>query len=260
MLGRAGSPLAGQHLEALAPPPQEPLVRSARHALGPEAPARQRRSVERDGMHPGDAEVVVVVLRSVRRDAHRSQLVDDRTSDQGLRRAVDLVADQEVSVPAVGHLAVGRGVDPFGDPGAEESGAGRPTGRELDPVGDHHRALRVTGRDRELGGERLRYPQVVGVEERDVVAGGTGEAGVPRRSEALVRARDEHDAVTELAGPRHGVVGRAVVDDDHLVPVVGLREYALERLGKVPTGVERSDHHAHQRLAHVNARPSGSVR
>ena len=90
---------------------------------------------------------------------------------------------------------------------------------------------------------------VVGVGEREQVAGRVADALVARRAEALVGGVDDADpfvagghGLGEVARP----VGGAVVDDDHLEAAVSLRQQALEALHDVRLHVVDRDDDADQ--------------
>ena len=131
---------------------------------------------------------------------------------------------------------------------------------EDNPVGDDQSAGGMPGRDIDLHPERVRLPEVVGVEEGEMITGRHRDTGVARGSESLVRSGNGPDPVTEGAGAFDAVVAGTVVDHDHLCGRVRLREYALEGLGKVTAGVVRRDHHAHPRSRHVTPRSPWSAR
>gem|GEM_PF-2628576 len=123
-------------------------------------------------------------------------------------------------------------------------------------VAEHDVDLRVTGQDRELAGELVRLPEVVGVQEGDHRPGGDRHARVARRRHAAVRAaQPAHAAVGEPgAEARGGVVGRAVVDHDDLEVAVGLRERARDRLPDDAGAVEGRDHDGHPHASPTGAR------
>lgn len=86
-------------------------------------------------------------------------------------------------------------------------------------------AVGVAGDEVGDGGEEVGVPEVVGVEEGDVSATGFFDAPVTGGGDAGVRLADEADAgIVDGFDGGDGVVGGAVVDDDHFV--VG------ERLGE----------------------------
>ena len=90
-------------------------------------------------------------------------------------------------------------------------------------VDRHHAGVREVGICRahgvELYAELLRCPSVVVVEEGDPLASRSRDAGVPRRRHATGDVAADHaDArLAQLLQLFRRVVGRAVVDHDHLV-------------------------------------------
>ena len=95
--------------------------------------------------------------------------------------------------------------------------------------------------------QRPREPDVVAVEEDDVLAGRVTNAEVPRRAWALVRLGQNADAISESLEHRDRVVGRAVVDDHHLVVVEGLGEHRLQRPRDQVGAIEDGDDHREER-------------
>src|SRR5205823_13380684 len=108
---------------------------------------------------------------------------------------------------------------------------------------DHPR-LRVRRQDGGLLFQLLRQPDIVGVDEGDVVAARAADAQVACRAHAAVLVA----GVVQVAypggvqggvapGDRSAAVGRAIVDQQQLPVGVGLSEYAGDRLVEVALGV-----------------------
>jgi hypothetical protein len=91
------------------------------------------------------------------------------------------------------------------------------------------RAIAIGLEDGDASRELLGHPFVVVVEERDVLAGRRANAGVARSGETAITLRDKADSIAEVREHSAGIVGRAVVDDDHFVIGVRLREHAGQR-------------------------------
>src|SRR5205807_8297405 len=58
----------------------------------------------------------------------------------------------------------------------------------------------------------------------------------------------------QRAGDGRAVVCRAIVDDDHLMMLIGLRQHAADRISQEALSVEHRDHDADQRFAHGSDR------
>ena len=89
---------------------------------------------------------------------------------------------------------------------------------------------------------------VVAVDEAEELSAGDVGAGVAGFAETAVGLRDEPEAVIALgvpAGDGGGVVGRAVVDHDHLDIAEGLVGDRVEALLEVALDVEDRHDHAH---------------
>jgi hypothetical protein len=113
-------------------------------------------------------------------------------------------------------------------------------GDVLDPA-EHHIELGILIEAAELPRELARRPHIVGIEERDHVAGRGREPDVPgrRRSTVLLAPRDH--AVAQCGDHVWGVIGRSVVDDDDLEVVVVLCLDARDRLGEEAPHLEHRD-------------------
>jgi hypothetical protein len=134
-------------------------------------------------------------------------------------------------------------------------GAHRPAlGIDFERERVDERAIAIGIEDRDAVRELLGHPFVVVVEERDVLAGRRANAGVARCGEAAIALRDDADSIAEAREHRGGVVGRAIVDDDHLVVGVGLREHAGQRALDGRRAVVYCDDYRDARIASVGHR------
>ena len=84
----------------------------------------------------------------------------------------------------------------------------------------------------------------VGVEEDDDVAARRVPAAVAGAA-GVADAAALHDARAVRAGDLGREVGRAVVDDDHLVGPLRVVRERVEHRAQRALGIERGDHHAH---------------
>ena len=131
-----------------------------------------------------------------------------------------------------------------------ESEAADGRGAEVGAHELHHASDHGVGRvgavdAREPALERVRLPDVVGVEGREQRAARLGHAAVASRCDPGCRlAHDPDVARVALEHPR-GAVGGAVVDDHHLAGTRRLPEDAVERLRDVPLAVAYGHDHAH---------------
>ena len=111
----------------------------------------------------------------------------------------------------------------------------------LDPaVHEPHR--RIGAQQRDLRFQLAREPFVVRVQEREHVAAGARRAGVAGGGDAAIGLPHGGHAAVVAVEDGGGVVGRAVVDDDHLGRRQRLREDALDAAGQEARVVERRDH------------------
>ena len=83
----------------------------------------------------------------------------------------------------------------------------------------------------QIGCERFRHKPIVSIEKDHVASTRRPPAGVARGGQPLVRLSDQSD-IGISAHNRARVIGRAVVDDDHLVWTNGLSKSALDCLGQ----------------------------
>ena len=124
----------------------------------------------------------------------------------------------------------------------------RTVGADHVDVAVHEADVRLRLEHRHLPLELARRPAVVGVEEGDEPAARLADRGVPRPGAPGVLLPHDPDAIA-VAGEHVGrVVGRPVVDDEHLVGRPRLREDAVERAGQVGgavVGRDRSRDAAH---------------
>jgi hypothetical protein len=122
-----------------------------------------------------------------------------------------------------------------------------PTGGRMAPVGGEGRGHQPG----DLGPE-----PVVGVEEDHSVPPATLESGIEGRSLAATLLEDHVDTVGERRQDLTRVVGRAVVDDDHVDVRMGLRAGALERFGEEAPVVVVGDDDVDRQVAgrHVSHR------
>src|SRR5205085_1905527 len=98
-----------------------------------------------------------------------------------------------------------------------------------------------------LAAELTGQPEIVGVEERQVVASRTLSATVTGGGAATPLLADIDDFRSDLPHQPGAVIGRAVVDDDDFEQLVALIKDAAERLGNVALGVEQGNDRADQR-------------
>ncbi len=91
--------------------------------------------------------------------------------------------------------------------------------------------LRVCANRLELPLELARLPDVVGPTQRDEVAACLGKGGVERGWAAAILPMNNTDASRKALELACRAIGRAVVDDDHLVGGTTLVEDRFERLG-----------------------------
>ncbi len=98
--------------------------------------------------------------------------------------------------------------------------------------------------------DRGRHQAVVGVEEHHILAARQAERVVARDADAGVLLGEDGDRVA--AGNLHAVVGGAVVDEQNLAILPGLRQRGFDRLGQVPpvvvVGDDDRDERVHGRL------------
>ena len=109
------------------------------------------------------------------------------------------------------------------------------------PVAEDGVERRVLAQEGSRPGEAVRHRHVVGVVEGDPLAGRAREAEVPRARETAVSALDDGHAAGVCAEHPRRVVGRAVVDDDDLEVLLGLREDAVEAFGEPAAAVVGRD-------------------
>jgi hypothetical protein len=121
----------------------------------------------------------------------------------------------------------------------------------------HHHHPRAEGPDearigldeREQVGEVRVEPAIIRVEEGDPGTAGGADAGVASRARALVGLAQELDRRAVAREDLAGLVGRAVVYDDHLRGRAALREDAVHRLAHLAGAVVGADHRGHLRVA-----------
>lgn len=136
----------------------------------------------------------------------------------GPERWVGAAGDFEV----VGEDAVGVGEGQL----VEDGGLGFAVEVSEAVVGCEDVAVGVAGDEVGDGGEEVGVPEVVGVEEGDVFASGLFDAPVTGGGDAGVRLGDEADAgIIDGLDGGDGVVGGAIVDDDHFVVCKRLGEH-----------------------------------
>lgn len=109
--------------------------------------------------------------------------------------------------------------------------------------------------ERDLAGELVGKPHVVGIEEGQQVTRGDARCCVPSRGDSGVRLPDHGNAVTEAGCDRRGAVGRAVIDDDALEDRSGLLEHAADCFSEEALGVVGRDDGGDR--AHGRRRVSG---
>ena len=101
------------------------------------------------------------------------------------------------------------------------------------PAIDDRRVISAPLRGRELQGDLVSPPDVVGVERREVAAPCAAQARVPGSGHAVVPLAHEMHARIRASmpfGDRAGIVGGPVIDDDDLEVGVGLRPRAAQGL------------------------------
>ena len=103
----------------------------------------------------------------------------------------------------------------------------------------HETEGRIGLEQRHLQLELGRQPDVIGIEKRDVLAARRGDAGVACRAGAAVRLADGANAVAVRGEHARRVIGRGVVDHDHLQRRVCLPERAVDGLSHVARVVVR---------------------
>ena len=104
---------------------------------------------------------------------------------------------------------------------------------------------RVSLEVRKLQLELPRQPHVVGVQECDEPAARPRDAFVARASGTGIRLMQAHDPMRPVANAERRIVGRAIVDDDHLEVLVGLIEDRFERGRNRAAGVVRRNDDRH---------------
>ena len=114
-----------------------------------------------------------------------------------------------------------------------------------------HADRRVGGAPGHQGGEAVRQPEVVLVDEGDPVTLRHLDGGLPRRTEPqgpTTRGLEVAQAVRGVAlGNGRGVVGGGVVPEDDLDVSQGLGNHAVQGLGQGARTVVRVDDHADER-------------
>ena len=112
-------------------------------------------------------------------------------------------------------------------------------------------------KDRDLTRDLARREEIIRVEELDEFTPGARQSGIssPARS-AATRAQDSR---TRCGRDRCRGVAGAVVDDDRLDRLIGLRADARQRLGDPPLGIERRYDHRHEAADGVFATQSRVV-
>ena len=99
--------------------------------------------------------------------------------------------------------------------------------------------------------ERLRVPEVIGVEEHQIpgCVRRPRRARIPGLRDAEVRVAHQLHARVQGEGTHdvRSVVGRPVVDHDHLEPQEGLGKHRTERLPDEPGAVVEGDHNGDDR-------------
>ena len=97
-------------------------------------------------------------------------------------------------------------------------------------------------------------PQVVGIEEGDVVARCNAEPGVSRSAHSKVGLPDVPDRGPIRIQTVWRIVGGSVVDDDDFPVWMSLPEDAVQRLRDVRTRVVGGDDDGDKRRCHVGER------
>ena len=99
----------------------------------------------------------------------------------------------------------------------------------------------------DLALELGREPDVVRVQEREELTARAGDADIARTRWAarMVDADHLQPFVHEAVEDIMGVVGRTVIDHDHLEVSMALVQYGVDRGGQEPGSVERGDDDAH---------------
>ena len=127
------------------------------------------------------------------------------------------------------------------EPLADHLRTGRIVRGEVAPVAEDGVELGMVAQEGARPCEPVRQGDVVGVVEGDPVARGVGEPEVAGSAEAAMVAPDDGEPARVARKDIRRLVGRAVVDDDHLEVPIGLGEHAVEALGEPAGGIERRD-------------------
>ena len=102
----------------------------------------------------------------------------------------------------------------------------------------------------ELALELVELPDVIGVALGHVVAARLLKAAVHRSRHAEVALPDDANLAAKALQLSERPVGRAVVDDDHLIGRMRLGEDRRQRLGDIALGVVDRHHRADRRGLH----------
>ena len=94
---------------------------------------------------------------------------------------------------------------------------------------------------RHLPLELPRQPHVVGVQKCDEAPARARDAFVAGAARPAVSLPHQNDAVSVFGDAQRRVVGRAVVDHDHLEGSIALREHGRQGRSDSPAGVECRD-------------------
>ena len=130
---------------------------------------------------------------------------------------------------------------------------------KLHAIARDQAGLRMPSRDFNLHFKLFGQPQVVGVEQSDVVPVRRAQAGVARGGESSMLLLDESDVREVRFDPRERFVGGPVINQNDLALAVGLGERAFQRLRQVKTRVVGSDDDADSRAGHGAQHPAAEV-
>ena len=206
---------------------------AAHRSAGPVHGQRERQVAE--GVPRRDAQPQIPVL-----DVQLAPLVEATDvqqygagNDDREREDVNLTVEQRAERR---RRRIGRVVERYGVDGLEE----RLRGRRTDERGRVQEAgRRVSLEIGELKLELSRQPHIVGVQERDEPAARPRDACVARAAGAKILLMQLHDLMGPVVNAQRRIVGRAIVDDDHLEVLVGLIEDRFERSRNRTAGVVR---------------------